>query len=48
MGVAGIPTIGFGPGQHRVAHATDESIHLDDMYQASAFYASLAANILHR
>jgi acetylornithine deacetylase/succinyl-diaminopimelate desuccinylase-like protein len=46
MGVAGIPTVGFGPGEDRLAHVTNEHIHLEDMYQAASVYAGLAANIL--
>ncbi len=46
MGVAGIPTIGFGPGDERLAHTTNESIHLDDMFLAAGVYAALANQIL--
>jgi len=46
MGVAGIPTVGFGPGQELLAHAPDEHIHLEDLYHAAAVYATLAADIL--
>jgi putative selenium metabolism hydrolase len=30
MGVAGIPTIGFGPGQERYAHTTEDQVRLTD------------------
>jgi len=45
MGVAGIPTVGLGPGEEQLAHATNECIHLDDMVQAAGVYATLAAMI---
>ena len=30
-GVAGIPTIGFGPGEERYAHTAEEQIKLKDL-----------------
>lgn len=45
-GVAGIPTIGFGPGNPRCAHAADEHVHLDDVCTAAEVYARLAVEIL--
>jgi putative selenium metabolism hydrolase len=46
MGVAGVPTIGFGPGQERFAHIADERIRLDDVARAARGYARIAAEIL--
>lgn len=46
MGVAGIPTIGFGPGEERFAHAADEQIRLEDVFKAVPAYAQLALEIL--
>jgi len=46
MAEAGIPTVGFGPGDERLAHATDEHIHIEDMFHAATVYATLAAEIL--
>jgi putative selenium metabolism hydrolase len=46
MGSAGIPTIGFGPGQERYAHAADERIALRDVAQAARGYARIAAEAL--
>jgi len=46
MGTAGIPTIGFGPGNERLAHATDEHVRLADVALAAQGYAQLAAELL--
>jgi len=45
-GVAGIPTIGFGPGDERYAHAADEQVRIDDLVQAAHVYAQLATALL--
>jgi putative selenium metabolism hydrolase len=45
-GVAGIPTVGFGPGDPRCAHATDEHVRLDDVCTAAEVYARLAVELL--
>lgn len=46
MGSAGIPTIGFGPGDEHCAHAADERVRLTDVATAARGYAQLAAEIL--
>jgi putative selenium metabolism hydrolase len=46
MGVAGIPTIGFGPGEEKFAHAADEQIRVEDVFKAAPAYAQLALDIL--
>jgi putative selenium metabolism hydrolase len=46
MGVAGIPTIGFGPGEEKFAHTADEQIRLEDVFKATAVYAQLAVELL--
>jgi putative selenium metabolism hydrolase len=48
MGVAGIPTVGFGPGEERYAHTADERIRLDDVVLAAQGYARIATEVLGR
>jgi acetylornithine deacetylase len=38
----GIPTVQFGPGELRAAHAVDESVHLADVVACARRYAVLA------
>ena len=45
-GVAGIPTVGFGPGDPRHAHTADEHVRLDDVHAAAQVYARLASQLL--
>ena len=44
-GKAGIPSIGFGPGDERVAHTVEECISLADVVKAAEFFALLPALI---
>lgn len=46
MGVARIPTIGFGPGDQALAHTADEHILLEDVFKATSVYAQLAVELL--
>jgi putative selenium metabolism hydrolase len=46
MGVAGIPTVGFGPGEEKYAHTADEQIRLVDVYRAAQAYARIATTVL--
>ena len=46
QGTAGIPTIGFGPGDERFAHTVDDQIRLEDVFKAAATYAQLAIDLL--
>jgi putative selenium metabolism hydrolase len=48
MGVAGIPTVGFGPGLEQHAHIADESIPLEDVVLAAQGYARIAVEVLGR
>jgi putative selenium metabolism hydrolase len=38
-GKAGIPSIGFGPGNEKTAHTSHENVPLDDVVKAAEFYA---------
>ncbi len=40
-GKAGIPSIGFGPGDEKTAHTFMENVSLDDVVNATEFYALL-------
>lgn len=42
-GKAGIPSIGFGPGDEVTAHTIQEHVVLDDVVKATEFYALLPA-----
>ncbi len=44
-GKAGIPSIGFGPGDEKVAHMVNECVPLEDVVKATEFYALLPALI---
>lgn len=44
-GKAGIPAIGFGPGDEVYAHSVLDQVPLDDVVRATAFYAALPAFI---
>jgi len=46
MGTAGIPTVGFGPGQERYAHTSEEQIRLKDVAAAARVYAQMALDLL--
>jgi putative selenium metabolism hydrolase len=40
-GVAGIPCVGFGPGEEEIVHTVDEHIRVDDVLRAAEWYARL-------
>ncbi|MBK8615617.1 MAG: YgeY family selenium metabolism-linked hydrolase [Anaerolineales bacterium] len=44
-GKAGIPSIGFGPGDEETAHTVRDSVSLEDMVKATEFYALLPSLI---
>lgn len=45
-GIAGIPTIGFGPGREDGAHVRDEYIELSQLTGAAVGYQAIAASLL--
>ncbi len=47
MGEAGIPTVGFGPGEEEQAHTADERISVQDIVTAVEAYAAIAWEVLH-
>jgi putative selenium metabolism hydrolase len=44
-GKAGVPSIGFGPGDEETAHTVNDSVSLEDMVKATEFYAVLPSLI---
>jgi len=48
MGVAGIPTIGFGPGEEKYAHTSEDQVPVSDLIRAAHGYAAIAAELLGR
>jgi putative selenium metabolism hydrolase len=44
-GKAGIPSIGFGPGDEVTAHTVNDSVSLDEVVKAAEFYAILPSLI---
>ena len=41
----GIPTIGFGPGEHKLAHMRDEKVAVDQVIEACAIYMHAINNL---
>jgi acetylornithine deacetylase/succinyl-diaminopimelate desuccinylase-like protein len=41
----GIPTIGFGPGEYKLAHMRNENCEVDQIIEACGFYIRLIDNI---
>jgi acetylornithine deacetylase/succinyl-diaminopimelate desuccinylase-like protein len=41
----GIPTIGFGPGEYKLAHMRDEHCAVTQIVEACAFYARLVGEV---
>lgn len=46
MGVAGIPTLGFGPGKERYAYTATDQVNLKDCFTAAEVYAQIAKDLL--
>jgi putative selenium metabolism hydrolase len=47
-GEAGIPTVGFGPGEERYAHTVNEQVRLADVVLAAKGYAAIASEVLSK
>ena len=47
MGLAGIPTIGFGPGASLRSHAPNEFTTLSDLHRSIPVFANLARDLLY-
>lgn len=47
-GTAGIPTVGFGPGEERHAHTAEEQVRVADVLAAVEGYAQIARELLGR
>jgi putative selenium metabolism hydrolase len=45
-GIAGVPTIGFGPGKETDAHTVDERMKIEDILKAEAGYEAMIQAIL--
>ena len=43
MGLMGVPTIGFGPGEEDVAHSVAERVPIRHLVEAAQFYAAFPA-----
>ncbi len=46
MGVAGIPTVGFGPGEEKHVHTIHDQVRIADVARAAQGYARIATEIL--
>ncbi len=46
-GMLGIPTIGFGPGHEKFAHAPNEQVETEHLVRAAAFYVALVDEFAH-
>jgi putative selenium metabolism hydrolase len=45
-GVAGLPTIGFGPGEERFGHTSQEQVKVRDLQAAAQVYVELAKRLI--
>jgi len=44
-GIAGIPTIGFGPSRENQAHVVDEYVEIEQVYKAAEGYLAIARRV---
>ena len=47
-GMHDIPTVGFGPGHEKHAHAPNEYVEIEHLVKAAAFYMSFATEFVKR
>jgi putative selenium metabolism hydrolase len=47
MGLMGVPTIGFGPGEEEVAHSVSERVPVRHLVEAAQFYAAFPLTYCH-
>ncbi|WP_459995728.1 YgeY family selenium metabolism-linked hydrolase [Marinitoga arctica] len=47
-GVYGIPTVGFGPGDEKYAHAPNEKVKIEHLIKAAAFYANFPKTLVEK
>ena len=47
-GIFKIPTVGFGPGDEKYAHAPNEKVRASDLVKAAAFYAAFPKTIVNK
>jgi putative selenium metabolism hydrolase len=47
MGLMGVPTIGFGPGEEEVAHSVLERVPIRHLVEAAKFYAAFPLTYCH-
>lgn len=47
-GMFGMPTIGFGPGHEKFAHAPNEQVEIEHLVRCSAFYVALVDEFAKR
>ena len=45
-GIAGVPTVGFGPGCEEDAHVTDERVAVEDLLAAERGYRGIMEAVL--
>jgi acetylornithine deacetylase/succinyl-diaminopimelate desuccinylase-like protein len=46
MGIMGVPTVGFGPGEEDVAHSVVERVPIRHLVEAAKFYAAFPLTYL--
>ncbi|NUU99875.1 YgeY family selenium metabolism-linked hydrolase [Marinitoga sp. 1154] len=47
-GVYNIPTVGFGPGDEKYAHAPNEKVKIEHLVKAAAFYANFPKTLVEK